>query len=53
VEIDLQARYRFEPAFEASLAWGVFVPGAGFRNGALGLEPQPAQALELILIYRL
>ncbi len=53
VELDLMARYRFEPAFEIDLAYGLFLPGAGFRNGPLGLDPQPAQALELILAYRL
>jgi uncharacterized protein (TIGR04551 family) len=53
VEFDLQARYRFEPGFEVDAAYGLFLPGAGFRNVALSLDPQPAQALELILAYRL
>ena len=52
-EIDLSMRYRYEPAFEVGITYGVFVPGAGFRNLDLGLEPQPAQALEVIMAYRL
>ena len=52
-EIDLSMRYRYEPAFEVGIQYGVFVPGAGFRNLDLHLEPQPAQALEVILAYRL
>ncbi|HEX6839615.1 MAG TPA: TIGR04551 family protein [Polyangia bacterium] len=52
-EIDLSMRYRYEPAFEVGIQYGVFVPGAGFRNLDLNLAPQPAQALEVILAYRL
>jgi uncharacterized protein (TIGR04551 family) len=52
-EIDLQARYRYEAGFEVGLGYGVFVPGAGFRNLQLKLDPQPAQTLELILAYRI
>jgi uncharacterized protein (TIGR04551 family) len=53
VELDLLARYRYEPGFEVNLGYGVLFPGAGFRNLALMLDPQPAQALELILAYRI
>jgi uncharacterized protein (TIGR04551 family) len=53
VEIDLLARYRYEAGFEVGLGYGVFVPGAGFRNLDLKLDAQPAQALELILAYRI
>jgi len=52
-EIDLSMRYRYEAAFEVGIQYGVFVPGAGFRNLDLNLEPQPAQALEVVLAYRL
>jgi hypothetical protein len=52
-EIDLSMRYRYEPAFEVGIQYGVFIPGAGFRNLDLNLAPQPAQALEVILAYRL
>ena len=52
-EIDLSMRYRYEPAFEVGIQYGVFVPGAGFRNLDLNLQPQPAQALEVVLAYRL
>jgi uncharacterized protein (TIGR04551 family) len=52
-EIDLQARYRYEAGFEVQLGYGLFVPGAGFRNVTLNLDPQPAQTLELILAYRI
>jgi hypothetical protein len=31
----------------------VFLPGGGFKNLDLHLDPQPAQALELILAYRI
>ena len=34
-------------ASRSALSYGVFVPGAGFRNLDLNLDPQPAQALEL------
>jgi uncharacterized protein (TIGR04551 family) len=53
VEIDLAARYRYEYGFEAWLSYGVLVPGDGFRNLQLKLDPQPAQTLELILAYRI
>jgi uncharacterized protein (TIGR04551 family) len=53
VEVDLAAQYRYEHGFEIDLAYGLLLPGAGFRNLQLGLEPQPAQALELILGYRI
>jgi uncharacterized protein (TIGR04551 family) len=53
VELDLAARYRFEPAFEIDLAYGILFPGAAFRNVTLALDPQPAQTVELILVYRL
>jgi uncharacterized protein (TIGR04551 family) len=52
-EIDLSMRYRYEPAFEVGIQYGLFVPGAGFRNLDLNLQPQPAQALEVVLAYRL
>ena len=52
-EIDLALRYRYEPAFEIGLQYGVFLPGDGFRNLDLGLSPHPAQAFEAILAYRL
>jgi uncharacterized protein (TIGR04551 family) len=52
-EVDLSARYRYERGFEVWLSYGVFVPGEGFRNLQLKLEPKPAQALELILGYRI
>jgi hypothetical protein len=51
VELDLAARYRIEPAFEVDLSYGVLFPGAGFRNVELGLDPHPAQALEVILAW--
>jgi len=35
------------------VAYGVFLPNSGFRNLALGVSPQPAQALELILAVRI
>jgi uncharacterized protein (TIGR04551 family) len=53
VELDVQARYRYEPGFEVNLGYGIFFPGAGFRNLQLGLDPKPAQVLELILAYRI
>jgi uncharacterized protein (TIGR04551 family) len=52
-EIDLVARYRLDLGFEASLSYGVLVPGAGFRNLELGLDPRPAQLFEAILAYRM
>ena len=53
VEIDLRARWRIEPAFEVDLAWGLFLPGAGFKNLDLHLDPHPAQTVELLLAYRM
>jgi uncharacterized protein (TIGR04551 family) len=53
VEMDLAARYRYEHGFEAWLTYGLLFPGAGFRNLELNLQPKPAQALELILAYRI
>ena len=53
VELDLAARYRYEHGFETWLTWGLFFPGDGFRNLELNLQPKPAQALELILAYRI
>jgi uncharacterized protein (TIGR04551 family) len=53
MEIDLAARYRYERGFEAWLTYGVLVPGAGFDNLQLMRQAQPAQALELILAYRI
>lgn len=53
VEADLSARYRYEAGFEIGLGYGLFFPGAGFRNLQLGLDPKPAQALELILAFRI
>jgi hypothetical protein len=53
VELDLAARYRYEAGFEIDLTYGLFLPGEGFRNLALKLDAQPAQALELILGYRI
>jgi uncharacterized protein (TIGR04551 family) len=53
VELDLAARYRYEHGFEMRLSYGLFLPGDGFRNLELHLDPQPAQALELILAYRI
>jgi uncharacterized protein (TIGR04551 family) len=52
-EIDLSLRYKYEPAFEVGLQYGVFVPGDGFRNLDLHLDPRPAQAFEAVLAYRL
>ena len=52
-ELNLLARYRYEPSFEIGLSYGVLFPGAGFRNLALALDAKPAQALELLLIYRI
>ena len=52
-EIDLSMRYRYEPAFEVGIAvWRVRSRGR-FRNLDLNLQPQPAQALEVVLAYRL
>jgi uncharacterized protein (TIGR04551 family) len=53
LELDLQARYRYEAGFEINFGYGVLFPGAGFRNVTLNLDPQPAQVLELILAYRI
>jgi uncharacterized protein (TIGR04551 family) len=53
LEIDAHIRYRYEPAFEIDLGYGIYLPGPGFRNLELQLEPQPAQTLELILMYRI
>jgi uncharacterized protein (TIGR04551 family) len=52
-EIDLGMRYRYEAGFQIDLGYGLFFPGAGFRNVMLNLDPQPAQTLELILAYRI
>jgi uncharacterized protein (TIGR04551 family) len=52
-EIDLEARYRLELGFEVHLAYGIFVPGDGFRNLDLNLAPHPAQVFEAILMYRM
>lgn len=52
-EIDLSVRYRYELGFEISVEYGLFVPGDGFRNLERHLSPSPAQALEVILAYRL
>ncbi len=52
-EIDLSMRYRYEAGFEVGIDYGVFLPGAGFANLDLHLDPQPAQALEVVLAYRL
>lgn len=53
VELDLMARYRYEAGFEVGLGYGLFIPGAGFRNLELGRDARPAQTLELILQYRI
>jgi uncharacterized protein (TIGR04551 family) len=53
VEIDLAARYRYEPAFEVAVTYGLFAPLDGFRNVELSLDAKPAQALEIILMYRI
>jgi uncharacterized protein (TIGR04551 family) len=52
-EIDLLARYRLELGFEVDLSYGILVPGAGFRNLELNLDPRPAQVFEAILAYRM
>jgi uncharacterized protein (TIGR04551 family) len=52
-EVDFGVTYKYEPAFEINVQYGVFVPGDGFRNLDLNLAPRPAQALEVILAYRL
>ena len=53
VELDVRARWRIEPGFEINAAWGLLLPGPGFKNLALAIDPKPAQALEVILAYRL
>jgi uncharacterized protein (TIGR04551 family) len=53
VEIDIGARYRYERGFEVWLTYGVLIPGEGFKNLQLQRDAQPAQALELILAYRI
>ncbi len=53
IEFDLLGRYRYEAGFEVGIGYGVLLPGAGFRNLGLGLDPKPAQALEVILAYRI
>ena len=52
-ELDVELRYRLELGFEALLSYGVFFPGAGFRNLDLSLAPKPAQTFEAILAYRM
>jgi uncharacterized protein (TIGR04551 family) len=53
VELDVLAKYRYEAGFEADLGYGLLIPGAGFRNLTLNLDPKPAQTLMLLLIYRI
>ena len=43
----------FAMSVSVGLQYGVFVPGDGFRNLDLHLDPRPAQALEAVLAYRL
>ena len=52
-ELDGLARYQYELGFDISLRYGVLIPGAGFRNLELHRDPSPAQALELVLAYRM
>jgi len=51
VELDLTARYRMEPGFEARMTYGVLFPLSGFDNVRFGLEPEPAHALHVVLAY--
>jgi len=51
VELDLGARYRLELGFEARLTYGVLFPLSGFRNNQLGLDPEPAHTLHVVLAY--
>lgn len=53
VELDLGASYRLEPGFEAHLTYGVLFPLAGLRNSRLGLDPEPAHLLHVILAFRI
>jgi uncharacterized protein (TIGR04551 family) len=53
VELDTSLTYTLEPGFVFQLAYGVLFPLAGFRNVTLGLQPEPAHTMHLILAYRL
>jgi uncharacterized protein (TIGR04551 family) len=51
-EIDVAARYLFEPGFLVQASYGIFFPGAGMDNNELGLEADPAHLVYLLLGFR-
>jgi uncharacterized protein (TIGR04551 family) len=53
VELDLGASYTLEPGFVARVAYGLLLPLSGLRNTRLGLDPELAQTLHLILAFQL
>jgi len=53
VELDTSLTYNVEPGFVFQLAYGALFPLSGFRNVTLGLGPEPAHTMHLLLAYRL
>jgi uncharacterized protein (TIGR04551 family) len=51
VELDSTLTYRTPDGFLATLAHGVFVPGAGFDNPTMSLPARTAQSIELLAGY--
>lgn len=52
VELNVAAVYEQEHGFVARAEYGVLVPLSGLREETMGIDPQPAHALRLILAYR-
>ncbi|HJZ83774.1 MAG TPA: TIGR04551 family protein [Polyangia bacterium] len=50
VEVDLSARYLYDAAFEARLAYGVLAPLDGLR--LLGRAPAPAQTIHFLTAFK-
>jgi uncharacterized protein (TIGR04551 family) len=53
VELDLTASYTMQLGFDVLLTYGILFPLSGFENVRLDLSPEPAQALHVILAYRI
>ncbi len=53
VELDAAVGYRLEPGFVFQLAYGALFPLSGFRNLGLGLDPEPAHTMHLVLAFQL
>ncbi len=51
-EFDLELAWRAWHGLLLQAQYGLFLPGAGFRNLQLGLEPEPAHAARLLAAFR-